>query len=193
MCYHNNNAFKTIQIIFQPGSHFVVQMVGRLIQDQNISRIHENGCKCHAFFLSSGKMCDFLFMVFNTKFIKHHMSLCLGIPALFFLSLYHVRKNGCALWKFRMLRQICDTKAILHNHLSFIGFLETCQYSKKRGLSCSIDTDDSNFVTLMDATGDIVKNHFFAISLADMFQIQYVHLYAPYCKICSSVLGNFLK
>ena len=99
------------------------------------------------------------------------MSLCLGIPALFFLSLYHVRKNGCALWKFRMLRQICDTKAILHNHLSFIGFLETCQYSKKRGLSCSIDTDDSNFVTLMDATGDIVKNHFFAISFTDMFQI----------------------
>ena len=51
---HDHNAFKPVQIILQPGYHLVIQMVGRLVQKQHITGIHQSPCQCHPFLLSPG-------------------------------------------------------------------------------------------------------------------------------------------
>ena len=33
---HDHNAFKPVQVILQPGYHLIIQMVGRLIQNQDV-------------------------------------------------------------------------------------------------------------------------------------------------------------
>ena len=188
MCYHDHNPFKAVQVIFQPGCHLIVQVVRRLVQDQNVCRINKDSRKCHTFFLTTGKMRNLFFMIFDSQFIKHHMRFRFRIPALLFLSLCHIRKNCCTFRKFRMLRKVSGAKSVLGNYLSFICFFQSCKNSKKCSLSGTIDANDPNLVPLMDSAGDIIKDYFFSISFTDMFQVQYVHLYAPYCKSvrCSS-------
>ena len=50
---HDHCSLKTVQIIFQPFGHFIVQMIGRLVQDKNIRRVYQHGGKGGSFFLSS--------------------------------------------------------------------------------------------------------------------------------------------
>ena len=49
-----HNALKTSQKVLQPGHHLIIQMVGRLVQKQHITRIHQSPCQCHPFLLSPG-------------------------------------------------------------------------------------------------------------------------------------------
>ena len=53
--------------------------------------------------------------------------------------------NGTFLGKFKIWRQIGDTKAIL-NHLSLICLLFPCNDFQQSTFSCSIDSNDSDFI-----------------------------------------------
>ena len=127
MSNHDHHPFKTVQIIFQPGSHFVVQVVGRLIQNQHIRRIGKYCCQCYSFFLASGKMANLFFMIRNPQSVQDHMRLRFRIPAFICLSLCYIRKNRRSLRKLRMLGKISNTKPILGNDLTLICFFQTRQ------------------------------------------------------------------
>ena len=143
MCYHDHNPLKTVEIILQPCSHLIIQMVRRLIQNQNICRVCQDCCQCHTFFLSAGKMFNLFFMILDPQSVEDHMRLCLRIPVLILLSLCHIGKNRCVFGKFRMLRKISNAKPVLCDHLTFIRFLQSRKDFKKGCFACSIDTDNS--------------------------------------------------
>ena len=54
MSNHDYNTLKASQKVFQPGHHLIIQMVGRLVQKQHITGIHQSPCQCHPFLLSPG-------------------------------------------------------------------------------------------------------------------------------------------
>ena len=174
---HDHNSLKTVQIIFKPGCHLIIQMVGRLVKDQHVGRIYKHSSQRHTFFLSAGKMCDFFFVILDSQFIQNHMSFRLRIPALFSLPLRHIGKNGSPFRESRMLGKKTDTQAILHDHLTVICFFQSCKDTQKCCLSRSVDSDDSYLVSLMDPAGNIIKDHFISINFTDMLQVQNIHVF----------------
>ena len=177
MCNHDHNSLKAVKIIFKPGRHLIIQMVGRLIKDQHIGGIYKHGSQRYTFFLSAGKMCDLFFVLLDSQFIQDHMCFCLRIPALFSLTLCHIGKNRSPFRESRMLGKKTDTQAILHDHLTVICFFQSCKDPQKCCLSCSVDSDDSYLVSLMNPTGNIIKDHFISINFTDMLQVQNIHVF----------------
>ena len=195
MCYHDHNALETVKVIFQPGSHLIVQMVGRLVQDQDIRWVYKNCRQRHTLFLTTGEMFNLFFMVFDSQFVENHMCLCLRIPALFLLPLCHIGKDRCALRELRVLRKIGDAKSVLRDHLALICFFQSGEDPKEGCFSCSIDADDPDLVSLMDPAGNVIKDHFISINFTDMLQIQNIHsiislLYVFYFWKFSEIINN---
>ena len=80
------------------------------------------------------------------------------------------------LWKFRSLGKPADTNSVLSDHLAFIRFFFSCNDPEQGGFSCSVDTDDSDLFSLINAAGNIVKNYLVSKNLVDMFYIKNVHV-----------------
>ena len=80
------------------------------------------------------------------------------------------------LWKFRSLGKPADTDPVLGDHLAFIRFFFSCYYPEQGSFSRSVDTDDPDLFSLVNATGNIVKNHLVSKNLVDMFYIKNVHV-----------------
>ena len=51
---HEQRRFLPAQVIFQPGDGIAVQMIGRLIEQQQITRLHKCCCKSKPLLLPPG-------------------------------------------------------------------------------------------------------------------------------------------
>ena len=55
MCDDDQSAFICLELLLQPCCGFIVNVVGRLVQNQNFTRIDERRANCYALFLSAGQ------------------------------------------------------------------------------------------------------------------------------------------
>ena len=78
---HDQRAFPPFQIIFQPGSHALIQMVSRLVQNQKFFPAKKGCCQSRTFTLSAGQFSCFLGQIGKPKLCKHGFCLSLNIPA----------------------------------------------------------------------------------------------------------------
>ena len=176
MSNHDHNALKPVEVILQPGHHLIVQMVGRLVQDQHIGRIHKGAGKGNLFLLAAGKLLHQGVMLSDAKLVQNIPCLTLGTPVLLPFTVRHIILHNGSLWKIRHLGQIGDPKPVLRNYLSLIGLFFPCNDLKQSTFSCSIDSDNTNLITIMDSIRNIIKYFFISENFAYMFYIQYVHL-----------------
>ena len=172
---HDHNAFKAVQIILQPGYHLVIQMVGRLIQNQHIRRVYQSSGQSDTLLLSTRKLLHRDIMFCNPQLIQNISGLTFRAPVLLPFPISHIVLYNGTFWKIRHLRQISDTKTILGNHLSLISLLFPCNDFQQSTFSSSIDSNDSDFIPIMDSIGNIIKNLFISKDLAYMFNVQYIH------------------
>ena len=172
---HDHNAFKPVQIILQPGYHLVIQMVGRLIQNQHIRRVYQSSGQSYTLLLATRKLLHRDIMFCNPQLIQNISGLAFCAPVLLPFPISHIVLYNGTFWKIRHLRQIGDTKAILGNHLSLICLLFPCNDFQQSTFSSSIDSNDSDFIPIMDSIGNIIKNLFISKNLAYMFNVQYIH------------------
>ena len=176
MCDHDNRTFPLVQILFQPDCHLIVNMVRRLVKNQHICRIDKCPCKCYALFLASGQMINLFVMICNPEAVQRILCFTLSSPVCSIGTVCHIGKNCCMLRELRRLRKIGDTKSLLKNHLSLIRLFQPCNYFQKCCLASSIDSDNSNFISLMNPTGNIIKHLLLSKHFTDMLYINYVHL-----------------
>ena len=172
---HDHNAFKAVQIILQPGYHLVIQMVGRLIQNQHIRRVYQSSGQCDTLLLTTGKLFHRDIVFCNPQLVQNISGFTFRAPVLLPFPISHIVLYNGTFWKIRHLRQISDTKTILGNHLSLISLLFPCNDFQQSTFSSSIDSNDSDFIPIMDSIGNIIKNLFISKDLAYMFNVQYIH------------------
>ena len=172
---HDHNAFKPVQVILQPGYHLIIQMVGRLIQNQHIRRVYQSSGQSYTLLLSTRKLLHRDIMFCNPQLIQNISGLTFRAPVLLPFPISHIVLYNGTFWKIWHLRQIGDTKAILGNHLSLICLLFPCNDFQQSTFSCSIDSNDSDFIPIMNSIGNIIKNLFISKNLAYMFNVQYIH------------------
>ena len=168
---HDHYALEFPQKIFQPGHHLIVQMVGRLVHQKHITGIYQCSCQCHSFLLTTGEMVDFLFMIRDSQLIQHVSGFTLCTPVLLPFSLCHIIKDRRALRKLRHLRQVCDAQSVLCDDLSLIRFFQTCNDLQNGGFTGTVNTDDTDFISLMDSIGNIIQNYFFTKYFGNMFYV----------------------
>ena len=65
--HHQDTDIRTAQISFQPFGHFQIEVVGRLIEDDQLRVGDQDIGKCHPFQLSTGQMFHFLVEVCNLQ------------------------------------------------------------------------------------------------------------------------------
>ena len=168
---HQYNAAEPSQIIFQPCDHLIVQMVRRLIQQKEIRRGFQNLCQRNFFLLAAGQ-------VGNRRIIRKNSQTCqiaLHHPAVFRFRILNIRLDRRPLGKFRILRKIGDSQSVLADHLAFVRLFQTCDHPQKRRLSGTVNPDNSDLLPFLNAERCIVKNRFFSVNFAHMFNVQYIH------------------
>lgn len=82
--------------------------------------------------------------------------------------------------KYWILGKVGDAQIILADNLSAVGFIKTGYHAQKRGLSSTIDTDDTDFIPFLDAKRCVLKNNFFTENLMDMFYIDNIHIVSSF-------------
>ena len=190
MRYHDHGSFITIQIVFQPCEHLIIQMVGRLVQQQYIKILHQCPYKCCLSPLTTGKLCQQLLMIQNAQLIEHALCFTLQCPVHVPHTICHIGKYGFFFRKCWILLQVCDPDPVLCDHLPFIWLFQSSKHTQKCCLSGSVDTDHTDLLSFGNATGNVIKNHFSAKNLADMFYIDNIHkMPAP----CLCLLYNYTK
>ena len=150
-------------------------MVGWLVQQQNLKRKCQRFRKRHLFLLSSRKVLYFHLMVRDSKFVERTLHLTFQCPVIFRYAVKRIRQNRCIFWKHRMLRKIREANPILLYNLSLIRLLHTCNHTQQSRFPGTIDSNNPNFIPLLNSKRDIIKNRLFAKYFTDMFYIQYVH------------------
>ena len=183
MRYHDHSSPKSPEKILQPRYHLSVQVVGRLVQNQDICRVEKHSCQSHSFFLAAGKIIHIDILVCDPQSIQHTACLALCTPVFLPFSLCHIIQNGHMLRKFRCLGKPADTDPVLGDHLSLIWFFFSCDHAEQSGLSCPVHADDPDLLALVNTAGNIIKDHFVTKNLMNVFYVQNIHaLSSPFMK-----------
>ena len=150
MRYHEDRATELFQVVFQPFDRVAVDVVRRLVQNQNITFIRENPCHGNAFSLATRQGAHFLLKIRNPKLIQHGFTFIFTL----FRSLPSQITDRLFQHRFlrvvdRCLRQISDPHASGQNNLSGIGILNSCRNSQERGFACAVYADESDFIAFV--------------------------------------------
>ena len=127
---HDQCASPFFQIVLQPVCHVIVQMVGGLVQQQNVRRGEQHRNKRQALPLSAGKLACRLVKVPDPKAGHHGLGVAFdGPPVLVgYISSQHTFQTGQLRVKLRVLGQIPDHRMIGGGDGSLIRLLHPCQH-----------------------------------------------------------------
>jgi len=88
MRHHQQTEVRTAKILFQPFGHVEIQMVGRLVQNQQIRFGNQSIGQSYPLKLSSGEMLHLLVKVPYLELRKYLFSLLFILPGLFMVHTY---------------------------------------------------------------------------------------------------------
>ena len=173
---HDHRAAVSVQLFFQPRRRLVVDVVGRLVQNQNFARIDEGGDDRDALFLSAGQQTDGFVEVEDVQLGQH--GLCLIRPLLgkpFVRAAEHLLEHGDVLGEVRRLRQITDARAVCIGHRSLVRLLLSRQNAQEGGFPGAVDPDEADLVVLLQRKLDVVEHLVFSPVFRDVFRVQQYH------------------
>ena len=102
MCDHKQGHFFFFKESFQPFNHFQVQVIGWLVQNQQIGFVDQNSGQSQAFFLPSGKLPHFLTEVIKFQFGQNLLVLRFKIPRIVLVHQFKSTLVGIGvLWIFK--------------------------------------------------------------------------------------------
>ena len=169
---HKDGSAVIFQIILEPGEHFVVKVVGRLVEDQDIKIRRKHFCQGNFAALAARERIKFCVVFGNAKLHK----VTLHLPILLIAG-KGIGQHGGILREFRCLRQVGHFEVVLADNLAGIRCFFSRYHAQQRGFSGSVDSDDTNLVAFLQTEGGIVKNQFIAEQFADVFDVDDIHLH----------------
>ena len=185
VCNHQQRKCATREIFLKPFNHLQIQMVGRLVQNQEIRFRNQDVGQRHTFQLSAGKLRQGLFEIRDVQFGKDRLGTCFVVPGPLALHAvqYHLQAGmpvgGHALLiladKIRgvvampetslnhrkvfriygLLRQVTHLQTVMIYHIAFVCLVCAGQYVEQRGLSCTVAGNQSHLVSLAYAEAKI--------------------------------------
>ena len=169
MGYHHHRTAIALQVVFQPLCHFRIQMIRRLIQNQNITGRKQHRNQSQTLPLSTGQMPRLFVKIIDAKPGHHGLSGALQLPQLMFLpstllvgtshlsiGKHAFQHTGFGI-KLRHLWKIADHQVICPNHLPGIRLLQPRNNLQKGRLPGAIDANYTNLLILLQIKGGVIK------------------------------------
>ena len=171
--HHKNRAAKLFEISFQPLDGITVDMVGRLVQDENIAGIGENTRHGDPFPLAAGQCTHFFLEVSHTELMQHGFALVITLCG----SLRRQITDRLLQYGFvgiisRGLRQIADSHAAGQNNSAAVCLLHACRNPQKCGLAGAVHTDQTDLITFVDGVGKLRQQRACRIGFGDLGCVQ---------------------
>ena len=168
---HDETAVEFPQAVLQPDDHVAVQVVRRLVQDEDIRRMEQDGGEGHALALAAGEGAHGLGKVRDAQAGEH------GLGLVFHEGAGVRGEVGKDLLQDRGLRVhlgVLGQEADLHVGVPADGaavrHLLARQDAEKAALAGAVDADDADLVPLVEIEGDIIQELFQAEIQADVFR-----------------------
>ena len=178
---HDQRAAVTLQLILQPLDHLVVQMVGRLVQDQKIAGRQQRRCQRSSLPLPARKRIRHYGRIFDAQFFQHRCRFALDVPE--FLVLFyvadHILQDAPLGVKNRILRKIRDLEPVSPYDLPFIRFQRAGHDCEQRGFACSVDADHADAVIFVNSLRHVLQDRCVAEGYSDSLQCHQNHVLPP--------------
>ena len=154
---HEDGLVSAVQITLQPLYHLQVQMVGRLVQHQEVGFRNQHIRQRHSLLLSAAELSHRLFQVGNVQLcenlfrLQHLLRIILMIEA----RLQHTFLRI----KLRRLLQIAHLQVASVDDVSALVSLFIHQHRHERRLSRAVSRHESHFLSFSDREGNIIKKN----------------------------------
>ena len=171
--HHKNRAAKLFEIAFQPLDGITVDMVGRLVQDENIAGIGENTRHGDPFPLTAGQGAHLPCKIRNAKLVQHGFALVITLCSCLRRQITdRLLQYGFVRIISRGLRQIADTHPAGQNNSAAVRFLNACRNSQKCGLAGAVHADQTDLIPFVDGVGKLRQQRTCSIGFGDIGRVQ---------------------
>lgn len=164
---HQDGAFIFLQIVLEPDHHPPVQVVGRLVQNEQLAGGNEGGSHGHPLFLPAGQQGH------GTVEVRQPQAGENGFGLEFFMGtaggMQHLLQDCGAGEKIRILRQIADARAAGVRDGAAVGGFLPGQDFQQSGFAGAVDPDEAHLFPFGHGQGDPAEQRLFPIGFCDGF------------------------
>ena len=173
---HQQRQPLTCEIFLKPLDGGDVEMVGRLVKNQQVGAAEKHRCQSHAFALPAGKVSHPLAVVGDTQLCEHLApAVFIGLAVLLFHRVVNGGVTGfgdcCVRVERWHLLEKSDAKVAAGYDPARVGFLNPGDYAQQGGLAGAVSGDNTDFVTFFDAEGDVSEKHAVAVALGELLDL----------------------
>ena len=155
---HDQATPEPAQPVLQPGYHLTVQMVGGLVQDQDVCRMDQSRGQSHPFALTAGEGADFLGEIRQAQAVEHGFGLVfVQLPKLGGEVEKYLLENGGVILHGRILGKNADLHIGIAGDRTGVGLRQSGQDLEEGGFSGAVDADDSGFITFVEIEVHIIQ------------------------------------
>ena len=150
MGHHDEPAFEAAEPILQPGHHLTVQVVGGLVQDQDVRRSQQCRSQCHALALSAGEGPHLLLEIRQPQPVEHGLCLIfIQRPELRREMQEHLLQHGCVILHHRILGQKTHLHVGIAGNGAAVRLRNSGENLHEGRFSGAVDADHAGFVPLI--------------------------------------------
>ena len=165
---------KDCSVFFQPGNHLAVQVIGRLVQNQQFTGADKCRSQRDLFLLPAGKMIDLLFHIRKAQTRQDRARLiAFQFTHICTDSVKDRFQQSCPGTEFRILRKVPDAHLAALGDSPLIRLFQTGQDFEQGALARSVDADNADFIPVLDIERGVGQKGFQRVSFGDMFCCKY--------------------
>ena len=144
---HHQTSPEGPEPVFQPGNHLAVQMVGGLIQHQNIRRMHQRGHQGHPLALTAGEGSHLLGKIRKAQLRQHGLGLIfIQFPEFRRKMQKYLLQNGSIVLHHGILRKKAHLDIGIAGNTASIRLQCPGQHFQKGGFTGTVDADDAHLI-----------------------------------------------
>ena len=155
-------------------------MVGRLVHNKELRLGGKHLCQCHALDLSSGKFLHLLVRIGEIETGKELHDSVLILPEMFLIQIrcefragsHDLLEDALLGIKWVFLFKKCDPDILQEHYLSArVGLVLSCKNPHQGCLACTIRSNESDFVALIDVETYFLEKDFRSVALRYVFNL----------------------
>ena len=168
---HQQRSLVALEVVLEPFGHRAVEMIRRLVEDQQIGGAEQGTCERHTLLLSARELPDLPAEVVLTELRQKLLCFRLEVPDMLvaFIIMQDRLEDGILRVEGRGLREETDLELTAHRHTALIRLLEPRNDAEQRRLAGAVHADQRDLLALIDGKISVIKNLSLGIDLAEMF------------------------
>ena len=184
---HDQGALEGAEVVLQPGNHAAVQVVGGLVQDEDVAAADQGGAQGHPLPLAAGELPHRLVEHWHPQPGEDGLGLVLGHrPCLVREAGKDLLQHGVGRVEVGELGQVVQAHVGVPAHRAAVGLLRPRKDAQQGTLSRTVDADNPQLLAGLQVEGHVVQHGPRPVSLCNVFRRKQ-HMVPSLLWICPPV------